>query len=85
MENNQSLKIYVQPDHLYLYDYPGFTTIFLHHQQENNSYVMRTKHGLNPKGSLLTQGKRYIYLLEADGNHVAELFKLGCKIKKELQ
>ncbi len=76
-----------QPDHLYLYDrgYPGFTTIFLHHQQEKTiPYVMRTKHGFNPKVREFVDSKAkdtFIYL-EADGNHVAELFKLGCKIKK---
>ncbi|MBK7572710.1 MAG: hypothetical protein IPI10_14205 [Bacteroidetes bacterium] len=45
---------------------------------------MRTKHGLNPKVQEFVDSKAkdtFIYL-EADGNHVAELFKLGCKIKR---
>ena len=76
-----------QSDHLFLYDraFPGFATIFLHHQQEQTiHYVMRAKHGMTEKVRAFANSRlkdTFLYF-EADNNHVEELNKLGYKIKK---
>jgi hypothetical protein len=74
-------------DHLLIYDraFPGFTTIFLHHQQERTlHYVMRSKCGLNKEVRQFAESasKDAIIYFEADNNHVQEVLKLGYKIKK---
>jgi Transposase DDE domain len=74
-------------DHLFLYDraFPGFTTIFLHHQQEQTiHYVMRTKHGMNEQVRTFANStlKDTFLYFEADNNHVNELYKLGYKVNK---
>ena len=75
-----------QADHLFIYDraFPGFVTMFLHHQQERTlHYVMRAKHGMNDlvREFANSKSKDTFLFFEADNNQVQELNTLGYKIK----
>lgn len=75
-----------QPDHLFLYDrgFPGFVTMFLHHQQESTiHYVMRCKQDMNNlvKDFVNSKSKDTFLFFEATSDHVQELHKHGYKIK----
>jgi len=75
-----------QADHLFLYDrgFPGYTTMFVHQQQERTiHYVMRSKHTMNAhvKEFVNSKSKDAFLFFEADYKQVQELNKLGYKIK----
>lgn len=76
-----------QPDQLLLYDraFPGFVTIFLHHQQETTiHYLMRAKESMNEEVRAFadSNSRDSILSFEADRNNVRDLYELGYKIKR---
>jgi hypothetical protein len=74
-------------DTLLLYDrgFPGFTTMYLHHQQEETiRYVMRAKRDMSAKVLEFANSgsKDSILYFEADNKNIKDLYDFGYKIKK---
>lgn len=77
-------------DHLLLYDrgFPGFVNFFLHEQQESPvRFVMRARSDFSKAiiGFVNSKKTETILTMDADYDHVKDLYKLGYKIKKGTQ